>query len=361
MTKIFFPVYLDELSIGGVTEFVTQLLKGFKEDMTVYGLNGECNETKISTSNRNTKKPLNFTRFYKFLKQVRKSDYVFLNTSMNTKALLRDIIYSLLCFMLKVKFVVFIHGWDKDINKSNFLIKAMSFSFKKADKIFVLSLELKNYLLLLGLPEDRISTYSTMVDEELINYIDTGEHKKEPNSPLAFLFIGRIIKEKGVYEAVDAFDGFCEQFNSNAVFNIVGDGPELDNLINYVKNRGIKNINFIGYAVGIKKFKLLVDSDVFLFPSYSEGMPICVLEAMMASNYIITTKVGAIKDFFIDQRMGISLPKCETNLIIEAISTLDRNQINKVSMYNKSYALNNFRSSVVVNNIVRNIFGETSK
>ena len=91
------------------------------------------------------------------------------------------------------------------------------------------------------------------------------------------IFVGRILREKGVYEMLDFAK---ESINSSKDWRIImiGDGPELENLKKMAGMQGIDNIKFYGYIEAVKKY--YEEADLFLFPSYREGFPNVVLEAM---------------------------------------------------------------------------------
>ena len=85
-------------------------------------------------------------------------------------------------------------------------------------------------------------------------------------------------------------------------------------------------VSFPGYLVGNEKVENLLASDVFVFPSFSEGCPVALLEAMGAGLPVITTPVGGIPDIFIDGKNGVLLKSVEPEDIAEAIERLLSNE-----------------------------------
>lgn len=113
------------------------------------------------------------------------------------------------------------------------------------------------------------------------------------SSKLELLFMGSIDKRKGVFDLIDSI-----RDNDNIHLSICGGfGNDLD-----ANNRfkGIiasnKNIDYCGYLSGEEKEIAFEKADVFVLPSYGEGLPIVLLEAMAKGCAIISTNVGAIPE-----------------------------------------------------------------
>ena len=114
------------------------------------------------------------------------------------------------------------------------------------------------------------------------------------------LFIGTIGKNKGIFRILEAL----RELNCN--FYLVIAGPEedkgallkLNNLINEYNFRN--KVVYLGEVGLEKKIELFKKCGIFVFPSYNENFPLVVLEAACAGMPIITSKVGALPDFFHD-------------------------------------------------------------
>ncbi|MBF4376483.1 glycosyltransferase family 4 protein, partial [Vibrio anguillarum] len=80
--------------------------------------------------------------------------------------------------------------------------------------------------------------------------------------------------------------------NDNAKLYVAGSG-DIDGLTDFCNELGVKNrVEFLGWIDSEQKGSLLSIADVVVLPSYAEGLPISILEAMSASVAVITTPVG---------------------------------------------------------------------
>lgn len=131
-----------------------------------------------------------------------------------------------------------------------------------------------------------------MLDKE-INYIPngisdsyklSGSVKRDEST---ILFIGRLEKRKGAKFLIDAFELVAEQI-PNAKCVIAGDGQLRKTLERYAKDRGIDNIEFLGFISDEKKKELLRACTVYCSPAiYGESFGIVLLEAMILGAPIV--------------------------------------------------------------------------
>lgn len=278
------------------------------------------------------------------------SDYetIVLNTSLGWGGLKRDAIYlKIICFLNK-KSIVFFRGLDDAIisDLQNNRLSWFQKNFFNANIFVVLSNSFKSKLINWGYKKP-IFVESTVVDDNLLR------KGNKDFSNLVFLFFSRIEKYKGIYETINAVNNL-EKRGYNFEFKVVGTGTELENVKKIVNQLKIKNIKFYGYVIDEEKKAILNDSNILLFPSYSEGMPNSVLECMAQGLVIVTTKVGGLVDFFKDKINGYFLEELSTKEIESKIESLfkDLNILHNISRNNILYASNNFIASNVVKRLI---------
>jgi glycosyltransferase involved in cell wall biosynthesis len=157
---------------------------------------------------------------------------------------------------------------------------------------------------------------------------------------------------QGIYIAINTFHK-VQYYYPNLILNIAGSGSEELNAKQYIDSKGIKNVVFHGFVTGSRKAELFIKNDIFLFPSYREGLPINILEAMYAGLAIITRSVGGIKDFFENGEMGFAIASLDNHSFVDYIKSLINNRalLKKISVFNHDYAKENFVPNLIVGHI----------
>jgi glycosyltransferase involved in cell wall biosynthesis len=126
----------------------------------------------------------------------------------------------------------------------------------------------------------------------------------DPRTP-RLLYAGRIIREKGLFQTIDAVHLLRERGYSPSL-RIVGwedpKEPIIQLLREHAEELGLSRaVEFPGYRpAGSALTSIYRDADVFLLPSYLEGFPHSIIEAMAAGLPVVTTRVGGIPDWLRD-------------------------------------------------------------
>lgn len=119
------------------------------------------------------------------------------------------------------------------------------------------------------------------------------EKKKE------VLFVGWVIKTKGIEELLKSWKELEDDF-PGWILKIYG--PSQESYLSYLQtNYSLRNVLFMGEVQHNAIIEAMAQSSIFVLPSYTEGSPNVVLEAMATGNAIIATKVGGIPDMLDDQ------------------------------------------------------------
>lgn len=135
------------------------------------------------------------------------------------------------------------------------------------------------------------------------------------------LFLGRLRKEKGVFELLES----CKILSSKGIdyhLILAGDG-DLDFFEDKCKQLCIdENVTITGWVQGKEKNKYLLSSDVFVLPSYFEGLPIGVLEAMINNVVVVASNVGGIPDVIVDKKHGLLVEPMKVESLVSALQLL---------------------------------------
>jgi glycosyltransferase involved in cell wall biosynthesis len=163
----------------------------------------------------------------------------------------------------------------------------------------------------------------SLVDEKLEiinNWIAVDEYypiKKTVNSPVRILFLGWVTKNKGIYDLVNAIK---EIRDKNFIVEIAGNGDEFKNLESLLEKEGLsKKVHLLNWVYGEQKKLLLNRADIFVLPSYREGMPNSLIEAMASHTAIIATRVGGIPDLIRSKINGILVSPGDIDALKNAI------------------------------------------
>ena len=142
------------------------------------------------------------------------------------------------------------------------------------------------------------------------------------------LYLGHIGREKGIYELVESarlLKGAKTIFHMDIIGETLGPG-ELDEIKQVVIDAGLgEEVQFWPYETGEAKLKRLVQADIYVLPSYHEGMPNAIIEAMAASLPVIATTVGGIPDMIESGVSGILIPSKNVDSLVDALKLLISN------------------------------------
>ena len=320
-------------SKGGVSAFWNALLLSFRSFNDIH--------FKIVEIGGHGKNILGVFRDQWSIHQVEKEkiSLAILNPSLLNKSFFRDGLFAKQLNAKKIPFIVFFHGWDKDFEKKvdKKHIDFFLTSFAYAQTIFVLSPEFKDKLIEWGY-RGQITVETTMIDDTLLENFSFEKNleRKEQSKTIKILFLARLEREKGVFELIEAFEELSKDVKDIELI-IAGDGQDFKEVKKLVHNRS--NISLTGEVEGEEKIRLFKQSNIYCLPSYSEGLPISVLEAISFGLPVITTEVGGLKYFFQDDKMGKMIKAKDTHQLKEALYRviLDKKSMSKIAKFNFDY------------------------
>ena len=276
-------------------------------------------------------------------------DAVLLNPSLGASALRRDFVFLRIARALGFKVAVFVHGFDWDYAK-RIDKEWVARNFNMASLIFVLARQFEDELKSWGVTVPvRLTT--TKVDDFMLKGFDLQAERDFTKRRV--LFLARIEKEKGVYEAADTYAILKERY-PDLTLTYVGDGSELAALKRYVADRRLGGVTFTGRLSGAALAEEYRKANFFFFfTSYGEGMPAVVLEAMAFGLPVFTRRVGGLADFFEDGKMGYITDSLDPRDFAAAMGPYLESAVltEKVSLYNARYAKAHFMASRVARQI----------
>ena len=275
-----------------------------------------------------------------------KPDIILLNPSLSKGAMTRDMIFLRTAKLFGRRVAVFIHGFNKD-NISHLNIKSITKDLNKCEAIFVLAQDFAETMRSWGVIVPIYLT-TTKVDDKLLNNFNI-ETKNYGTKNI--LFLARVEEAKGIYTTLDAVK-ILQDKDPQIKLRVVGYGNELEEAKRYARQKNIK-VDFLGVLSGVPLIKEFTDANVYILPTYGEGMPTSVLEAMAFGLPIISRPVGGLCDFFENSKMGQlieSLDPQEYATEMEKILN-DPVKAKPMSLYNHEYAKKHFLASSVARNL----------
>jgi glycosyltransferase involved in cell wall biosynthesis len=171
------------------------------------------------------------------------------------------------------------------------------------------------------------------VKNPYISVFQTGSPERSNAFPprACALFVGRIIKEKGVFELLEAFAEVVKQTHCHLV--MVGDGDQERRVRDRIKDLGLENwVDMPGYLSGSALNDKYNDSTVLVLPSWSEGFPTVLAEAMDAGLPIVTTRIRGAADHLIPGENALFVEPRDINGLASALLKLLTDQTLRARM-----------------------------
>lgn len=158
--------------------------------------------------------------------------------------------------------------------------------------------------------------------EEFAPVADRNAPRRELNlaeDRFIILFAGHVIRSKGIYELVNAFNILSRNY-PDSILVICGRGEDSKNVRQNMNMSGLSDkIKFVGNINPSQMHKWMQASDLFVLPSYFEGMPNSVMEAMACGLPVITTAVGGLPDAVGDCEGVILVQPRQVDELCEAV------------------------------------------
>ena len=156
-----------------------------------------------------------------------------------------------------------------------------------------------------------------------------------PNHSVVFLFVGRLKKEKGVFELVKAFKNISRT-NDNVFLLIVGpDENKLTNELTKILDSSLKYTKFIGLTKTPEIY--MMASDIFVMPSYREGFGTSTIEAASCGIPAIGSNIYGLSDSIKDGETGVLVNVYSEKDLEKAMKKLLDNDILRIEMGNKAF------------------------
>jgi len=268
-----------------------------------------------------------------------------------------NIYASIISRALKIKTINNITGLGSSF-LNNFLLKKLTIllyrnSIYYSQKVFFQNIYDRDLFVDLNIVKKSISDIipGSGVDTEYFKSI-----KNIPSEGNIFLFVGRLLRDKGIYEYLNAAKIIIKQTNQ-CKFYIIGKldlndktSISLEELNKYLN----KEIKYFSFIKDPRKF--YDNASCVILPSYREGLSKSLLEATSMSRPVITTDVPGCKDVVRDSINGFLIKKSDVQSLVNGIKKfINTNYENKKIMGNnaRKIAENNFKTELVISKYLK--------
>lgn len=166
----------------------------------------------------------------------------------------------------------------------------------------------------LALPEQKAVVIHNWIADNSYTY------KNRNNKITTILFLGWIEQNKGIYEIMEAAKNLEDQ---TIEWQIGGNGKEFEKVKKELEEAGLDHkVKLRGWVLNKDKVELLENADIFVLPSYREGLPNALLEAMQYGLAVTASSVGAIPDVIDSGNNGILVPPKDAKALTDAVKLL---------------------------------------
>jgi glycosyltransferase involved in cell wall biosynthesis len=254
-------------------------------------------------------------------------------------------------FLSKKRVIVTIHGldWKRDKWGTGFASKYIKFgekmAAKYADEIIVLSDGVKKYFKETYNRDTHFIpngvTQPDILDSKIVS------SKYNLNKDSYFLFLGRVVPEKGIHYLIDAYN----EVKTDKKLVIAGGASDTDSYYDELKRKASNNQNiiFTGFVQGQELEELYSNAYVYVLPSDLEGMPLSLLEAMSYGNCCLTSDIEECADVMED--CGVTFKQSSVEDLANKLQYLSDSEkiVQKIKLESSPFIIKKYNWDDIVN------------
>ncbi|AWL11659.1 D-inositol-3-phosphate glycosyltransferase [Saliniradius amylolyticus] len=217
---------------------------------------------------------------------------------------------------LNAEFYFKVHGSDINIHaQDKHRARQILAAADEAQGIVAVSEALKTKMVSMGIQEDKIHVIYNGVDHSLFS-----EPKEPPIKRNYFLYVGNLKAAKGVMELLEGFARLSVDPEEPMKLVYLGGGPMLGRLKERARKLGVAGrVEFAGVVPHKALGPWMQHAKAVVLPSYHEGVPNVVLEAMAAGVPVVATEVGGIPEVLDRELCGLLIPPQDAAAVAKAL------------------------------------------
>lgn len=218
---------------------------------------------------------------------------------------------------------VIVDGWFLEIGKATFFKRYWTgLLLRIPHKLAASGARWSTLFRELGIEANRVASIHYWLRDAFV--ISENRKTVTPGKPLQFIFVGWMIKEKGIHELLAAIEELMKNYQFSLTF--VGAGTLLEYVRQKIRDlKWTKNISASGWVSNEDLEQMLSSADVFVLPSYAEGFPLSLIEAFSRGLPAICTDVGGISDSLLNGVNGYLIPPRQVQPLVKAMERYLKN------------------------------------
>lgn len=239
----------------------------------------------------------------------------------------RKSIFAVFGFIFRIPVIFHLHGANMESFYASLPRLLQSYTrwiFEKSSCVIVLSQSWAEFIIKIA-PKAKIEIVNNYVSLPCVF------NKKNENKKVLILFLGIVGKRKGVYDILDAVAEVIKKHTNFEV--LIGGNGETEALNNEIKLKGLGGfVKLLGWVGSKQKEKLLEKADIYILPSYNEGLPMSLLEAMSWEVPVISTNVGGIPELIRNNLDGFVVEPGDVQALIDVLLRLIKSSALRLDM-----------------------------
>jgi colanic acid/amylovoran biosynthesis glycosyltransferase len=227
--------------------------------------------------------------------------------------------------LIKGPLVTVFHGYDLTVFLRNREDSVYDPLFKTGELFLPISGFWRDRLQLLGCPPSKIKVHHVGID---CDYFSFKPRTREVDKPTILISVARLVEKKGIEIALHAFARLVD-LGLNVQYRIIGDGPLLESLEQFVSKKGLgQYVKFLGARMSGEVVVELNRAHVFLAPSVTsqtgdmEGIPTVLMEAMAVGMPVVSTLHSGIPELVEDGISGKLVKERDVVGLVQALKEL---------------------------------------
>jgi len=300
---------------------------------------------------------LSFFKFYRYLTKLlsTRPDAIILFTSLGLSVLEKGLMAWMARFR-RIPILIFPRGGAliDNVKRSRFEYFWVKLAMKGATHILCQGPAWQRFSTnILGFKNDNSPIVFNWAATQSLLAIGNMRSEPSKNKFPTLLFLGWLEEDKGIFDLLDACLSLTEIYKFSII--IAGRGNVEGKVHSFVNANELNRIvEFVGWVDGEEKESLLKKADILVLPSWAEGFPNAVIEAMAAKLAVVVSKVGAIPDLISDNDQALVIPPKDSKSLACAIERLITDNEFRVALAERGFlfANENFSESKCITRLI---------